>query len=196
MKLGKVVLTLCILLFGTCFAAAQATPTAARALQVSAFGGLTGVYTGLNGGRNLSITAGGDLGIRSYYRLYPFFEVRGTYPINKGQIAGAKNILVGIKVAKIYDRFTPYGDILVGLGQLNYKNLTPNPAGTFAYNYSSSTVFSPGAGLDFRIADKYSIKVDGQLQHYSVPVVPSGHIWTKAVTVGVVYRFFSDSTPR
>ena len=42
-----------------CAARAQgAYPVAVQPMQLSAFGGISGVYTGLSGGKNLSVTAG------------------------------------------------------------------------------------------------------------------------------------------
>ena len=58
----------------------QALPTAKRTLQLSAFGLLGGTYTGLSGGRNLSVTLGGDLSFFHYRKALFAAEVRGTYP--------------------------------------------------------------------------------------------------------------------
>ena len=185
-----------LLVVGSYPAFSQATPTASRALQVSAFGGLSGVYTGLNGGRNLSITAGADLGFQSRYSLYPSIELRGTYPISNGHIDSQKNVLGGLRVAKIYGRFSPYADILAGLGQIHYDPLYPNLTRTFAYSYSSSTVISPGGGLNYRLNDRFGVKIDAQYQRYSTPVTASGHLYATPITVGVIYRFFGDATPR
>jgi len=49
---------------------------------------MTDVY----GGHNLSLTAGGDLTLRSFYGVMPSLEIRGTYPVNSGTIAGEKAI--------------------------------------------------------------------------------------------------------
>ena len=62
MKHSKVVLTLALLsatLSWACAAVAQeAHPTATRQLQLSAFGAVSGVFTGLEGGKNFAVTAG------------------------------------------------------------------------------------------------------------------------------------------
>ncbi|AFL87980.1 hypothetical protein Terro_1677 [Terriglobus roseus DSM 18391] len=174
----------------------QADPAAVKKIPLSFFAGGSGIYTGLLGSKNLSITAGADLRLRDVFGLAPSVEIRGSYPIVRGNVVSEKNILAGLRVDRSFGRFTPYGNILFGLGQLSYDPLRPNPAGTFAYAYSSSNVISPGAGVDFEMTPTWGIKVDGQFQRYSVPVTDSHHIYAKSVTVGIVYHLFSGSGPR
>ena len=64
----------------------QAAPAGTQKLQLSAFVAATGTFTGLEGGKNLGITAGADLTFLGFRRFRPAFEARGTYPINKGHI--------------------------------------------------------------------------------------------------------------
>lgn len=172
------------------FAGAQAFPTATQPLQFSAFGAATGTYTGLGGGKNLSITAGADIGFKPFYRFYPSAEVRGTYPIDGGQVDAQKNILFGIKLARFYGRYHPYADFLVGRGKIDYQHAGyPNPSGTLLYIDSVSNVFSYGGGLDFDLTDQIALKIDAQIQQYGVPVTTSGHIYSKPISVGLIYRF-------
>ena len=124
MKQVKIILTLALLLAtisGTRAAQAQGMPTATRQLQLSAFGAVSGVYTGLNGGKNFSITAGGDLGLPPWRGIRPTIEVRGTYPTDHGLVDSQKSILGGLKVDFLLrHRFRPYGDVLFGRGQIDY----------------------------------------------------------------------------
>jgi len=171
-------------------AGAQAFPTATQPLQFSAFGTATGTYTGLSGGKNLGITAGVDLGFMPFHRFYPTVEARGTYPVDDGKIDAQENILVGIKMARFYGRYHPYADFLYGRGKITYQNGGyPNPAGTLLYLDSVSNVFSYGGGLDLDITDQVSLKVDAQFQQYASPVTTSGHLFSKPLSVGLVYRF-------
>ncbi len=103
-------------------ASAQATPTATQGLQLSAFGAGSGVYTGLLGGRNISFTAGVDLSFRPIRGFYPSLEVRGTYPIHRGQIASEKDALGGIRVEHPIGHLHPYLDFLAGRGEIEYQN--------------------------------------------------------------------------
>lgn len=171
-------------------AGAQAIPAATQPLQLSAFGAGTGNWTGLAGGRNLGLTAGADLGWKPFYKFYPSIEVRGTVAVDGGQVDTQKNILFGFKAARFYGRFHPYGDFLYGRGKVIYENGGyPNPNGSLLYLDSVSNVFSYGGGLDLTLTDHFSLKVDGQFQHYATPVDNSGHIYSKPLSVGVVYLF-------
>ncbi len=170
-------------------AEAQAAPTASRAFDLSAFGGLSGVYTGLGDGKNLSITAGVDLGFRSFFGLHPALEIRGMYPVDSGQLVSEKNVVGGVKVYKTFRRFTPYGDILFGRGLIKYINGVNDPTDTFEYFQNPTNVLSGGGGVDFNLTDHFSVKADGQYQRYNSPVTTSGHLYSKPLTLGVVYKF-------
>jgi hypothetical protein len=166
---------------------AQAAPTATQAMQLSAFGGLTGVFTGLLGGHNLSVTAGADLAFPKFFHVRPAIEVRGTYPIHGGTIDSQKSILAGPRFEGIIGRFHPYGDILIGRGGIDY------PRGYyyngFIYYSSNTNVYSGGGGLNYDLSPRVAVKADFQIQHWSTPVVPSGTIYSKPITFGVVYTF-------
>lgn len=172
--------------------AQDSQPTASKLLEISAFGGLTGTYTGLSGGRNLGITAGVDVGIRSYHGFRPFLEGRGTYPMDGGQIDKQKSALGGIRVERYM--FLPglrvYGDFLIGRGEIDYQNGGyPSLDGNFLYVSSTSPVVSPGAGAEYRLTEHVTAIADVQFQHWDTPATPSGSLWAKSMTVGARYRF-------
>jgi hypothetical protein len=197
LKIGFRALTLLSFALVACsLVRAQAIPAATRPFTFSAFGAATGIYTGLAGGKNLGITAGGDMTFKPYHRFYPSVEVRGTYPIDGGGIDKQKNILFGLKVERYYYRFHPYVDFLYGRAQVDYENGGfPNPSGTLLYINSISNVFSGGGGLDFTLTDHFALKIDGQFQHLDVPVTTSGTIYSKPISIGVVYRFAGPPLP-
>lgn len=177
-------------------AAAQSVATASRGFVPSAFAGITGTYTGLNGGRNLGITAGLDLGFRPFFGLLPSVEVRGTYPINNGSIVGQEHVEGGIRVQKRIRALRPYADFLFGRGEMNYQNggyAVPSQA--FRYLQTTTNVISPGLGLEADLTPHVAVLLDGQFQIWSVPFDPSGksanssHIYSFPGTIGVVYRF-------
>jgi hypothetical protein len=168
----------------------QGTPSDARQIQLYAFGGITGTYTGLEDSRNLGITAGVDLGLHAYRGFLPTLEARGTYPVDNGSLVGERNFLGGVKVERRYGAIHPYFDILFGLGQLQYAGHgLLNSTATILYQRTNSNVFSPGAGIDFDVTPTIAVKADFQLQHYDTPVVTEGDIYSKAITIGVLYRF-------
>lgn len=201
MKTGFRALTLlCFALVACSLIHAQAIPTATRPFTFSAFGAATGTYTGLNGGKNVGITAGGDISFMPYHRFYPSAEVRGTYPVDDGSVDAQKNILFGLKVERYYNRFRPYVDFLYGRGEVDYDNggypyTSPASGTALLYLNSVSNVFSGGGGLDFTLTDHLALKIDAQFQHYAVPVTPSGTLYSKPISIGVVYRFAGPAIP-
>jgi hypothetical protein len=166
----------------------QATPAGTQRLQLSAFAGVTGTFTNLQGGKNLGITAGADLTFLVFRRFLPSFEARGTYPIDEGHISSQKNFLLGPKVEYPIGKLHPYADFLIGRGQINYH------APGFVYGdtlfiSSNTMVYSPGVGLDYNLSHNFAIKGDVQFQHWDTPVTSSGAIHPTALTLGVVYNF-------
>jgi hypothetical protein len=185
-----IALTLVSFLSAVC--GAQANPTAGRSLEISAFGGLTGTYTGISGGKNLGITAGVDVGLRPFFGFRPYLEGRGTIAIDSGHIDKQKDALGGLRLEHkvLVPGLRAYGDFLIGRGQIDYENGGyPSPTGPFLYVSSVSTVISPGAGLEFRLTDHFSALADVQFQHWDTPVTPSGAAWAKPLTLGVRYHF-------
>jgi hypothetical protein len=193
MKQDRVVLTLALLLAAMSSAsparAQRSNPTAAQPLQLSAFGAVAGVYTGLSEGKNFSLVAGVDLGLPPHLGMRPTLELRGLYPVDNGVVDSQRDILGGLKVDFLLNhRLHPYADFLFGRGQMNYGS-----AGYYYKNYiydlTTTYVYSPGAGLDFRIADHLAIKVDGQFQRWSSAPTPSGNVYSKVGSLGLVYIF-------
>jgi opacity protein-like surface antigen len=181
-------LVLAVFSLSTPAANPQATPTAIQGLQLSAFGAASGVFTGFEGGHNLSFTAGVDLSFRPFRGFYPSLEARGTYPIEKGQIASQKDALGGIRIERPYNHLHPYVDFLVGRGEIDYQR-GGFAVGTITYISTSSTVYSPGGGVDFDISHHLSLKTDYQYQLWDTLASSTGSIQSSILTGGVVYRF-------
>jgi hypothetical protein len=177
----------------THIALGQAVPAGTQQLQLSAFGGLTGTFTGFEGGKNLGITAGADLTFLAFRRFLPALEIRGTYPIDQGHISSQKNFLVGPKVEYPIGRLHPYANFLVGRGTIDYLN-GGFIFGPTLYLSTNSFIYSPGAGVDYSLTHNLEAKADVQFQHWNTPVVPSGSIYAKTLTLGIVYNF--DFNPR
>lgn len=175
---------------------AQAAPTATRPLSLSAFGGLTGTYTGLGGGRNLGITAGIDFGVHSYFGFRPYLEGRGTYPVDDGQVDAQKSALGGLRVDRqVHRGLRVYGDLLFGRGEIDYQQGGyPSPSGNLLYLRSTSNIVSPGLGFEYRLTNSFSFVADGQFQHWDTPATASGSLWSKPITLGVRYHLFNRSS--
>ena len=170
----------------------QALPTARRTLQLSAFGLVTGTYTGLSGGRNLGVVLGGDL---SFYRVKSVLfsaEVRGTYPLDKGNVDGQKSILGGLRAENRFSHVVVFGDALAGRGALDYVNggyIVP----PLVYYSSTSNLFAGGGGAELDLTPALALKVDAQVLHWNLPFTTA--IYSKQIGVGVVYRFGANSRP-
>ena len=171
----------------------QVSGSASGPLQLSVFGAGTGTWTGLQGGKNLAVTAGVDLSFRKYRGFRPAVEVRGTYPIHGGHFVSEESFLVGPKVEYAYGKFRPYGDFLIGRGAMNYQNggylYTDSRGITITYFQSTSTVLSPGIGIDYSLTRQWAVKGDAQYQHWNTPVTASGTLNSKVLSAGIVYRF-------
>jgi opacity protein-like surface antigen len=172
---------------------AQSAPAATQLFQLSTFVAGTGTFTDLEGGKNLGITAGADLTILAFRQFRPAFELRGTYPIDKGHISSQKNFLLGPKFEYPIGNFHPYADFLIGRGEIDYHS----PGfifGNTLYISTNTVVYSPGVGLDYNLTHNWAIKADAQFQHWDTPVTASGSIHPTALTLGVLYNF--DFNPR
>ena len=204
MKHIKTLATLSVLiLFLACGCNGQSLPTATKQLDLSTFVAGTGTFTDFRGGKNLAITAGADLTYLSLRLFRPSIEVRGTYPIDEGNINSQKSILAGPKVEHDFGRFHPYADFLVGRGEIDYlhDSLTvcntnvPNIQQCYAFLSTNTTVYSPGGGLDYELGKGLAIKGDIQYQHWNAPTVPygvTGVVHPVAVSFGAVYHFNFD----
>jgi hypothetical protein len=166
-------------------------PTASKLFEISTFGGINGTFTGLSGGKNLGLTAGVDVGGRSYYGFRPSLEGRGTYPIDGGHIDAQRSALGGIRIERyILPRLRVYGDFLLGRGQIDYQNGGyPSPDGELLILSSTGNVLSPGAGGEYRLTEHVSGLVDVQFQRWDSPATPSGHLWSTPIMLGARYRF-------
>jgi len=191
MKHDRILPALALLLatiFWPCVAAAQhSRPTATQDIQLSAFSGASGVYTGISGSRNLSVTAGLDLALSPWQGLRPVLEVRASSPLDHGSTVAQKDVLGGLRLDFLLGRrLHPYGDFLFGRGEMKYA------AGGYNFNdytYLASTtyVYSPGAGFDIDLSTHFAIKVDGQYQIWDGPTV-SGKVHPAIGTIALVYH--------
>ena len=188
--------TLAAILFLQPGSLAQGTATASRALDPSAFLGITGDYTGLNGSRNLGLTAGIDVGFHPFFGFLPAVEIRGIYPADSGVVVGEESVEGGLRVQKRLRGIRPYADALFGRGQLNYQNGGyVVPAQNFSYLQSTSNLYSLGIGVEIDATEHFALLLDGQAQHWNLPFTPgsasiaSSSIYSKVGTIGVVYRF-------
>ena len=181
------------LCLGLCFgcssimAIGQAVATASQASSLSVFGGLTGVYTGLEGGRNLGVTAGVDYTVGGYHRFHPGLEIRGTYPMIDGNVAKEKDAMVGVRVTHRAGPFNVYGDFLIGRGEIKY--IAPFDIGTLRYLATDTNIYSPGLGAEFDLTHHFGVRADAQFERWSTPAIPAGSAWAEVLTGAATYTF-------
>lgn len=198
MKYRNVFLTLA-LLPATLLSAASAVaqhPTASRQLQLSAFGAASGDFTGLQGGKNFAITAGGDLALPPWHGVRPTLEIRGRFPTDHGLIDSQKNVLGGLRVDFLLNhRLRPYGDFLFGRGQMNY-GLTGYIYGNNIYALTTTYIDAGGVGFDYVLNERMAIKVDAQLERWGSAPTSTGRVYSSVGSAGLVYYFNFDHRRR
>jgi hypothetical protein len=166
----------------------QSIPVATQQMQISAFSAATPISTGLGQGRNVALTAGADIAFAGLRAIPCIIEIRGMYPIAAGNVDKQKSFVAGPVVGYGMGRLRPYVDFLIGKGAINYLD-SGYIYGNAKYVSSSTVVYSPGVGLDYSITHHLALKADLQYQHWDVPVVASGHINPRVLSLGGKYMF-------
>jgi hypothetical protein len=175
---------------GCGLAAGQAMPTAQRGAGISVFAGVSGVYTGLNGSRNLAVTAGGDFSFLQFHGVLVGVEVRGSYPVDRGKVVAEENVLGGVRFSGHVWRVRPYGDVLFGRGELDYGSTGyPAPSGNLYYTLSDGNVLAAGGGAELPLSTTWAVRGEVQIERYQTPVTASGNLNSTAINAALVYHF-------
>jgi hypothetical protein len=170
-------------------AMSQSLPTATVGVFPSVFAGATGVRTGFNGGKNLAITGGLDVGFYAGRRFEVALEYRGSYPIDRGSLDSQKSNLVGVVFSRSRGPIHPYGEAFWGRAEIDYAGTGAQVPGTpIFYTQSSSNVFAGGGGVLVDLGPRFALKLDALFQRCNTPVTASGHIYPQSGTLGIVYR--------
>jgi opacity protein-like surface antigen len=136
-------------------------------------GGVSGYYLQYGQRKNLGFTGYVDadttrrLGLEAEGRWLNFHQTNDIR---------AETYLAGPRYHFNMGRFQPYAKGLAGLGKFN-----------FTYNYATGTYFviAPGAGLDYFVSPRLSVRVDGEYQYW--PQFTFGPMSSGGVSVGVRY---------
>jgi hypothetical protein len=168
---------------------AQSGPPGLRQADVTAFAGISSVSTGLSGGRSTSTTFGLDLNLPESHLVRPSLEVRATIPLGHGPVDDQRDVLGGLRIGARINRVHPYVDFLAGHGAITFNRPYTTYSGALLYSQPPSIVLSPGAGFRFDLAANISAFADAQIQRWDTPASLSGHLFSKPVTFGLVYRF-------
>lgn len=136
-------------------------------------GGVSGYYLQYGGVKNLGLTGYVDadsirrFGIETEGRWLEFHQTSNIH---------AETYLAGPRYHFDMGRFQPYAKGLVGLGEFNF---------TYNYAHGSYFVIAPGAGLDYRLNHRLSVRVDGEYQYW--PQFTFGPMSSGGVSVGIRY---------
>jgi hypothetical protein len=170
--------------------AAQATPTATAPLDASFFAGYTRIYPDYGRPTDSGISFGFDLTHNFKFPIVPSLEARSN--LANGSIVDERTYLFGVRAEpKLRGRFHPYGDFLIGPGNLHYVYPTSYPG----YVGDNSVVKSIGGGIDFDVYFHFQVKADVQYQFWNF-----GSNYTLTPTtymLGINYHLRSrNSNPR
>jgi len=179
-----------LMLACTTHIAAQATPTATAPLDISVFAGYTRTFPDYGQVTNPGVTFGFDFAHYFKFPIVPSLEARAN--ISNGTIVNERTYLFGVRMdPKLHGRFHPYGDFLIGPGNLHYVQ----PNGYPGYVGDNSVVKSIGGGVDFDVYKHFQVKADVQYQFWNF-----GSNYTLTPTtymIGINYRLRTrDSKPR
>ena len=116
--------------------------------------------------------------------------MRATAPYDLGLVDAQKSVLGGVRVEMRFSRAHFYADFLAGRGRLTFNRPYTLPdTGAQLRSQPDTDVFSPGVGVRFDLSRNLAAFGDVQIQHWDTPASLSGHLFSKPVTAGLVYRF-------
>jgi hypothetical protein len=142
-------------------ASGQSISTASKGAEFSVFGGYMPTQTDYGYHTYKGYSAGADFTIFPRFFLAPSFEVRGN--IAQNQPVTEKTVLVGIRLQREMGRLHPYGNFLIGGGELLF-----HPAPSPDYTGERSRVYSYGGGINIDVTRHFAAKFDFQQQSWDL----------------------------
>ena len=170
--LTRAILMSLLLAAVSAFAQSRESATAGRTF-LSIGGSVSGYYLQYGEKNNLGVSGFVDadtirrLGIEAEGR---WLNLRQTNQIR------ADTYLAGPRYHFNVGRFQPYIKGLGGLGRFNF---------TYDYAHGTYFVIAPGAGLDYYVSPRWSVRVDGEYQYW--PQFTFGPMSSGGISVGVRY---------
>ncbi|WP_160115271.1 outer membrane beta-barrel protein [Bryocella elongata] len=163
-------------------AQAQATATASKKLDISAFAGYSYLKPDYGPAHDNGFTFGANITRAFHFPVKPSLEARVS--LNHGSTVNEKTYLFGVRGQTNYGRFHPYADFLIGVGDIHY-NFVVNAANPTAYLNDNSLVKSPGGGVDIDLIRNFRVKADYQYQFWYLGTNDS--LNPSAITLGISY---------
>jgi opacity protein-like surface antigen len=139
-------------------------------------GGVSAATLGYGNRKMLGATAWADVdslrrfGFEGEARWLDFHQTANVH---------AETYLIGMRYHLNYERYQPYGKVLVGDGHFNYP-----------YNFGTGNylVVAYGGGLDYRLNGRFKVRADFEYQQW--PEFTFGSMNSLGATVGLRYRIF------
>jgi hypothetical protein len=138
--------------------------------------GASGYYLQYGGVKNLGLTGFVDAdsirrwGIEGEGRWLDYHQTANIH---------AETYLAGPRYHFNVGRLQPYVKGLAGVGKFNFP---------YNYAYGSYFVIAPGAGMDYRLTRRVSVRADFEYQYW--PQFTFGPMSSSGVTTGIRYRIF------
>jgi hypothetical protein len=178
-----------ILFVGAPHLHAQATPTASRQTELSAFGTFTfvnpdrAIIYPQNSNSNYGATFGFDYTRYASPWFTPSLEIRTKFAtgtsVNESTYGG------GLRVEHRFGSFYPYGDSLMSYGKITFNHPDRTGPGP-PYTHDDAFVTSFGLGCDIDITERWTARVDYQFEHWNVSY--NEMFDPRALSFGVLYR--------
>jgi hypothetical protein len=167
---------------------AQYDPTESRGAALSAFGGYTLVQPDYYDADNTGFAAGiAFTRFLDRFALEPSIALRATD--SNGTAVRERTVTGGLQVAKKYNRFHPYINLLIGGGSIIYAT-RPAPGD----REDRGRVLSLGGGVDIDLLRNFQLRFDLQQQSWNLGMnavlKPQGGDFTispTAIIIGVNY---------
>ncbi|AFL86942.1 hypothetical protein Terro_0603 [Terriglobus roseus DSM 18391] len=156
--------TVATLLLPAASRAQASTATATEAIRLNVYA--LGTYARTDYGyppRAGGIAVGGGAGftVPHLHHIEPALDIRYNYVTNES--ISQSVFSGGLRVAYNVSRFHPYGDLLVGAGTINFKQVNP----AFSdYTRDNSLVYTYGGGLDVDVTRSVALRFDFQQQRW------------------------------
>lgn len=137
---------------------------------------VSGYYIQYGGVKNLGVSGFVDadtirrLGVEAEGRWLQFHTTNDIH---------ATTYLIGPRYHFNLGRYQPYLKGLGGLGLFSF---------TYNYAHGSYFVIAPGGGVDYRLAPRWTVRVDGEYQYW--PQFTFGPMSSGGVSVGIKYLIF------
>ena len=160
--------------------------TAIQAMRLHVFGVGSYVHPAYGvdqTGSGFAVGGGAGFTVHHVHYLEPSLDLRYQYAsspsVTETVLSG------GLRVILHAAKFHPYGDILVGTGNLDIKKVNPAFPN---YKHDDSTVYTFGGGLDYDLTQTVGFRIDVQQQRWQLATTNLPFYPTQA-SIGVRYQF-------